>query len=169
MCPGKNNIDRNAERGKSGAQAERCEQQKDVWYLDTGASNHMSGCKELFMDLDEGVKGTVRFGDGSLVDIQGRGKVVFQCQTGEHRVLTSVYYIPCLRSNIVSIGQLDEVGVKTAVEHGYMVVSDQGKVVAKVKRSLNRLYILYATRAQPVCLWRSMVKQSGCGTRVSDM
>ena len=123
------------------------EQQKDAWYLDTGVSNHMSGCKELFTDLDDGVKGTVRFDDGSLVDIQGRGKVILQCKTGEHRVLTSVSYIPRLRSNIISIGQLDEVGVKTAVEHGYRVGSDKGKVVAKVKRSPHRLYILQGPRA----------------------
>ena len=80
------------------------EQQKDAWYLEAGASKHMSGCKELFADLDDGVKGTVRFDDGSLVDIQGRGKVILQCKTGEHRVLTSVSYIPRLRSNLISIG-----------------------------------------------------------------
>lgn len=67
-------------------------------------------------------------------------------------MLKSVCYIPRLRSNIISIGHLDEVGVKTIVEHECMVLSDQGKVVAKMKRTPNRLYILQATRAQPVCL-----------------
>jgi len=33
---------------------------------------------------------------------------VFQYKNGEHKVLTDVYYISKLRSNIVSIGQLDE-------------------------------------------------------------
>jgi len=28
---------------------------------------------------------------------------VFQCKAGEHKALTDVYYIPKLRSNIVSI------------------------------------------------------------------
>ncbi|XP_020243166.1 uncharacterized protein LOC109821386 [Asparagus officinalis] len=45
----------------------------DIWYLDTGASNHITGCRKKFSDLDEKVCGRVKFGDGSVVEIQGRG------------------------------------------------------------------------------------------------
>ena len=41
------------------------------WYLDTGASNHMTGCRDKFAELDEAVNGKVKFGDGSAVDIRG--------------------------------------------------------------------------------------------------
>ncbi|XP_074322365.1 uncharacterized protein LOC141659411 [Apium graveolens] len=41
----------------------------DVWYLDNGVSNHMTGEKSKFRELDEKVTGQVRFGDGSTVDI----------------------------------------------------------------------------------------------------
>ncbi|CAA0809125.1 cysteine-rich RLK (RECEPTOR-like protein kinase) 8, partial [Striga hermonthica] len=58
------------------------------WYLDSGASNHMTGSKEAFSELDDGVTGTVKFGDGSKVEIQGRGTVIFRCQNSEHRALT---------------------------------------------------------------------------------
>jgi hypothetical protein len=37
------------------------------WIFDTGASNHMTGIKEVFTDLDTDVVRTVRFGDGSIV------------------------------------------------------------------------------------------------------
>ena len=70
----------------------------------------MTGNRAAFSELDTGVVGTVKFGDNSGVDIQGRGTVVFQCKNGEHKALTDLYYIPKLRSNIVSIGQLDERG-----------------------------------------------------------
>ena len=38
-------------------------QQENIWYLDTGASNHMCGYRELFSDLDETKQGLVTFGD----------------------------------------------------------------------------------------------------------
>jgi hypothetical protein len=74
------------------------------WILDTGASNHMTG----IAGLDFGVVGTVRFGDGSVMRIEGCDTILFACKNGEHRTLVSVYYIPRLTANIVSCGQLDE-------------------------------------------------------------
>ncbi|KAL6311032.1 hypothetical protein AAG906_015921 [Vitis piasezkii] len=48
--------------------------QDKAWYLDTGASNHMTGCIEKFAEIDTTIKGSVKFGDGSAVEIQGRGR-----------------------------------------------------------------------------------------------
>ncbi|XP_025801352.1 uncharacterized protein LOC112880817 [Panicum hallii] len=54
------------------------------WILDTGATNHMTSARSAFAELDLGVRGSVRFGDGSTVSIEGRGMVLFKCKTGEH-------------------------------------------------------------------------------------
>jgi hypothetical protein len=40
-----------------------------AWYLDTGASNHMTGCIEKFAAIDTTITGSVKFGDGSTVKI----------------------------------------------------------------------------------------------------
>ena len=67
------------------------------WFLDTGASNNMTGDRSAFAELDEGVTGSVRFGDGSSVAIRGRGTVTFTVRSGDHRALTDVYFIPRLK------------------------------------------------------------------------
>jgi len=69
-------------------------EQEQRWYLDSGASNHMTGSKEAFSELDGNVTGTVKFDADSRVAIRGRGTIIFRCQNGEHRALIAVYYIP---------------------------------------------------------------------------
>jgi hypothetical protein len=49
----------------------------ELWHLDTCVTNHMSRSRDVFSELDHGVVGTVRFGDGSVVKIEGRGVVLF--------------------------------------------------------------------------------------------
>ena len=90
--------------------------QEQRWYLDFGASNHMMGSKASFSELDDDVTRTVKFGDGSRVAIRGHGTIIFRCQNREHHTLTDVYYIPQLRSSIISIGQLDERGSKVLIK-----------------------------------------------------
>ena len=58
----------------------------------------------------------MQFDNGSKVEIRGHGTVIFLCQNGKHRALTDVYYIPQLRSSIVSIGQLDEHECEVLIE-----------------------------------------------------
>lgn len=110
-------------------------------HLDTGATNHMMGSRAVFSDIDEHVTGTVRFGDGSLVNIEGRGTVLFSCKTSEHRQLAGVYLIPRLDINLISVGQLDEDGYDIHVNKGVMRIDDKRRhLLARVRRSPNRLY-----------------------------
>ncbi|XP_076912938.1 uncharacterized protein LOC143571386 [Bidens hawaiensis] len=87
-----------------------------VWYLNNGANNHMTGTKSYFSDLDETIDGQVRFGDSSCVDIKRKGSITNICDDGVERVITNVYFIPSLTSNILSLGQATEHGCKVIME-----------------------------------------------------
>ncbi|XP_074360724.1 uncharacterized protein LOC141700968 [Apium graveolens] len=52
------------------------ERDNNIWYLDNGDINHMTGHREKFEKLDKTVKGEVKFGDDSLVKIEGKGEPV---------------------------------------------------------------------------------------------
>jgi hypothetical protein len=104
----------------------------------------MSECRAAFTKIDTAVLGTVCFGDDSVARIEGRGTVVFVCKNGESRSFDGVYFIPRLTTNIVSVGQLDEIGYKIDIDTGMMKIREPGGVLlAKVKREANRLYLLH--------------------------
>jgi len=90
------------------------------WCLDSGATHHMTGHRELFSDLNTSVRGLVRFGNASRVEIQGVSSIVFQAKNSEHRVLQGVYFIPALHNSIMSLGQLDEGESKVEIDHGIL-------------------------------------------------
>jgi hypothetical protein len=71
------------------------------WVVDTRAINHMTTTYSIFSELNIGVCGTAKFDDDSII---------FSCKNGEHRSLSSIYFIPKLKTNILSVGQLDEIG-----------------------------------------------------------
>jgi hypothetical protein len=70
------------------------------WILDTGATDHMTGARKAFSELGFGIRGSVKFGDGFIIEIEGRGTILFVGKGSEHQRLTGVYSIPCLKANM---------------------------------------------------------------------
>lgn len=89
---------------------ETSQDKSNVWYLDNGASNHMTGNQNYFQSINEKITGKVRFGDDSRIDIKGKGSIMFHTKTGGKKIISDVYFIPDLRSNIISLGQCTESG-----------------------------------------------------------
>ena len=115
--------------------------EEDIWYLDNGASNHMSGDHRYFSSIDDSISGKVRFGDDSCIDIKGKGSIEFIDRNGEARKITDVYFIPNLKSNIISLGQATESGCDIRMKGEHLIMHDRdGKLITKALRSKNRLY-----------------------------
>jgi hypothetical protein len=123
------------------------------WYLDSSAMHHMTGCVGHLADLDRSVRGSVKFGDESAVEICGIGSIVFVGKTGGHKLLHGVYYILALRNSIISLGQLDEGGSRVEIDRGVLRIWDRhGRLLAKVNHGRNWLYVLHMEVARPLCL-----------------
>ncbi|XP_074338389.1 uncharacterized protein LOC141676202 [Apium graveolens] len=86
----------NDERMVPDLKVEDDRKESQVWYLDNGASSHMTGQKGKFKTLDENMTGLVRFGDGSTMNVKGKGTLSFMCKNGEEKLLRDVYFIPNL-------------------------------------------------------------------------
>ena len=121
----------------------QCDLSKGMWYLDTGASGHMIGGRELICDLDDSYKGTIRFRDGSKISIKGKGKIILNSKDNTHITLKNVLYTSSLKANILSLGRLDEEGYDIRLHKGFLTIhDDRGFLLTKVQRSLGRLYPL---------------------------
>jgi hypothetical protein len=111
----------------------------------------MTDVREVSVELNSNIRRIVKFGDGSVVEIEGIGTVLFVCKNGEHQSLTVVYLISKLTTNIIGLGQLDEIGYEVIISGGLMRVrDDQNRLLAKVQQSSNRLYVLNLSIAQPM-------------------
>nr|GEW33901.1 uncharacterized mitochondrial protein AtMg00810-like [Tanacetum cinerariifolium] len=83
----------------------------------------------------------VWFGDGSCVSIKGKGSILFQGKNREHKLLKDVYYIPALRSNVISLGQATISGYDISIRGDFLTMRDSwGSLLIKVPHSANRLY-----------------------------
>ncbi|GJU68363.1 uncharacterized mitochondrial protein-like protein [Tanacetum coccineum] len=113
----------------------------DVWYFNNSASNHMTGSYSYFSELNENITGRVRFGDGLCVSINRKGSILFQGKNEEQKLLKDVYYIPALRSNVISLGQATISGYDISIRGDFLTMRDSwGNLLIKVPRSANRLY-----------------------------
>ncbi|KAI5314278.1 hypothetical protein L3X38_043454 [Prunus dulcis] len=117
---------------------------EEIWYLDSGCSNHMTEKEDLLVDIDRKVTAKVEMGTGQLVEVTGKGTIVVETKAGK-RHIKEIMLVPGLKENLLSVGQM--------IEHGYYLVFGDHKVeiyndsshtnlVAKVQMKGNRSFPL---------------------------
>lgn len=118
---------------------------EEAWFLDSGCSNHMTGNKEWFSELDEGFKQTVKLGNDTRMAVVAKGSVRFQVN-GMTQVISNVFYIPELKSNLLSIGQLQEKGLAILIEQGTCKIYHPKRgLIIRTNMSRNRMFYLLAS------------------------
>ena len=113
----------------------------DLWYPDIGGSSHMTGIKSFFHSIHKHKTGNVKFGDGSSIKYEGRGTIIVMCKNGEEIEIKGVLYLPKLKTNILSLGKLDDQGCKMSLSEGYLTTRDKkGKLLTKTKKTRGNMY-----------------------------
>lgn len=122
----------------------------------------MTGDRLKFRDIDQAVFGKVRFGDGSSVEIMGKGSILFQGKTGDQWLLRDVYFIPKLKSNLISFRKLTEIGHRNVMDDDEIVVSEKDpcRLIMRVQRTVNHLYKIELVPVKLVCLLTSIVDEA---------
>lgn len=76
--------------------------QENMWFLDSGCSNHMWGKKEYLSDFDDIFRYSVKLGNNTSMAVLGKGDVRLQVN-GLIQIITGVFYVPKLKNNLLSI------------------------------------------------------------------
>jgi hypothetical protein len=90
------------------------QQPKDLWWLDSGCSNHMTGNKDLLSCIDSSLSSNITLGNDSLVKVQGKGIVPILTKQNVNKDINNVYHVSYLKHNLLSVGKL--------IEHDYKVL-----------------------------------------------
>ena len=122
---------------------------EDTWFLDSGCNNHMCGKKDYFSDFDGTFHDSVKLGNNTSMYVLGKGNVRLKVNEMT-QIITGVFYVPELKNNLLSIGQLQEKGLTILFQHGKCkVFHSQKGWIMDTKMSSNRMFMLHAL-SQPI-------------------
>lgn len=115
-------------------------QKSSTWFVDSGATNHMSSDKSLFQRLTN-INKSVCLADDRTVMAEGVGDVQLICEDGIKVTLQNVLYVPKLGSSLVSVPKIVEKGFTVVFgENGCKITSKSGTTITAKK--INGLYRL---------------------------
>ena len=82
---------------------------ENVWYVDSGASNHMTHRNEWFKEMQIVEKlGYVEIGDDTTHAYAHTGNVPLTMHDGKVKYLADVLHVPSITKNLVLVGQMVE-------------------------------------------------------------
>eukprot|EP00253_Pinus_taeda_P031070 PITA_31070 len=75
-----------------------------IWYVDSGASRHMTGVREYFSELSEDdTDMEVVLGDDNIVGAVGVGTLTFDREAKATLKVSNVLYVPGMKKNLISV------------------------------------------------------------------
>jgi len=112
----------------------------------------MTGKRDYFINLNGSSKSKVRFAYDSTLTTAGIGRVAFKGKDGKDIVI-EVLFIPGMKTNLLSLGQLLENGFVMRMEDNCLKVFDKDqKLVIKENLSQNRTFRIGMNILKHECL-----------------
>jgi len=100
----------------------------DTLLIDSGASRHMTGNKEVLLNLiQKDSPHKVKLGDDYQYPIKGGGEAVYHLGSRKRIKMKEVLYVPGLKKNLLSISALEEKGYRVALVDGQVLMWSKGK------------------------------------------
>jgi len=127
---------------------------EEIWFLDSGCSNHMTRNKEWFTEMEEGLLRTVKLRNNITMTMVGKGNICVQIN-GITQVIYDVYFIPDLKNNLLSFGQLQEKGLSILIQHGsFKVFHPEKGLIMHTSMKGNKMFYVTTTIApkDPMCM-----------------
>ena len=80
-----------------------------TWFVDSGASNHVTGDKRHFTTYTPIQGQQLETANGKRLTVRGKGNVTIPGANG--LMLADIWHAPGITSNLVSLGQLEDKGI----------------------------------------------------------
>ncbi|XP_012570216.1 uncharacterized protein [Cicer arietinum] len=125
----------------------------ELWYLDTGCSNHMTEHKDWFISIDEKVKREIKFVDNNTVTTEGVGNILIQRKDDKKSFICDVFYVPNMKNKLLSLEQLLDKGYSMSMENGQKKMFDiENRLILKTPLSNNRTFKIKIQINENQCL-----------------
>eukprot|EP00253_Pinus_taeda_P009124 PITA_09124 len=117
----------------------------DIWYVDSGASSHMTGNKEFFDSIEEIINGSkIYLGDDNGYQIKGHGVISVKLPNGKISHLSNVLYVPGIKKNLVSVSMMADQDMHVEFFKTHCVIKDCRNEIVATGMRVGSLYRLDA-------------------------
>jgi hypothetical protein len=84
---------------------------RNAWYVNNGASRHMTSTQELFLGLTEkDSRVQVELGDDAKYPVAGVGTIPFRLHPGNSLDFDNILFFPSLRKNLLLVSVMEDKG-----------------------------------------------------------
>lgn len=118
---------------------------KDEWYIDSGATMHMTRRSDWMYDMQASPIHQIKVANDDVVSVQNMGKVNIKtifCKDECPIQVRNVLYIPELSVNLLSVSQLTKNGCKVEFTDTGCNIFNANKILIANARLLNNMYKL---------------------------